>query len=187
MKTLKILTANHMKSRDLAISNKEGVAEGAEVQIPIYTVVVHGIHTKSIDLSKMDESKQRIILTNTRTVPCTAQKIRRISWISRAHEVKARSSIIIELTDPQIANAFMERGMVHQDRLHECELYSPESKVRQCFNCQEYGHIGTRCYRPRNAGGAHSPILPECMTKDTRDNNGKDQTKCANCDGNHEA
>ena len=204
MKTLEILTANQMKSGDLTISTAtiqeadtlrelagewgKEVAEGAEVQIPIYTVAVHGIHSNSININKMEEAKQGIILANTRTVPCAMQNIKRISWISRAHEVKARSSIIIELTDPRIANAFIERGMVYQDQLHECELYSPESKVRQCFNCQEYGHIGTRCYKPQKCGWCSLPHpTQDCMTKDTRDNNGKDQRACANCKGNHEA
>jgi hypothetical protein len=200
MQTLEILTANQMKSGDLAISTAtiqeanmlrelagewgKEVAEGAEVQIPVYTVAVHGIHSKSIDLNKMEEAKQGIILANTRAVPCAMQNIKRISWISRAHEVKARSSIIIEFTDPHIANAFIERGMVYQDQLHECELYSPESKVRQCFNCQEYGHIGTRCYKPQKCGWCSLPHpTKDCMTKDTRDNNGKDQKTCANCKG----
>lgn len=95
MKTLDILTANQMKSGDLTISTAtiqeanmlrelagewgKEVAEGAEVQIPIYTVAVHGIHSKSIDLNKMEEAKQGIILANTRTVPCTMQNIKRIS------------------------------------------------------------------------------------------------------------
>lgn len=204
MKTLEILTANQMKSGDLTISTAtiqdadmlrelagewgKEVAEGAVVQIPTYPVVVHGIHSKSIDLSKIEEAKQGIILANNRIVPCTVHKIKRISWISRAHEVKERSSIIIEFTDPYSANAFIERGMVYQDQLHECELYSPESKVRQCFNCQEYGHIGTRCYKPQTCGWCSLPHpTQECMTKDTRDTNGKEQKVCANCKGDHEA
>jgi hypothetical protein len=171
--------------RELAGEWGKEVAEGAEVQIPIYTVAVHGIHYNSININKMEEAKQGIILANTRTVPCAMQNIKRISWISRAHEVKARSSIIIELTDPRIANAFIERGVVYQDQLHECELYSPESKVRQCFKCQEYGHIGTRCYKPQKCGWCSLPHpTQDCMTKDTRDNNSKDQRACANCKGN---
>ena len=78
--------------------------------------------------------------------------------------------------------------MVYQDQLYECELYSPESKVRQCFNCQEYGHIGTRCYKPQKCRWCSLPHpTQDCMTKDTRDNNGKYQKVCANCKGNHEA
>ena len=204
MKILKILTANQMKSGDLVISTAiiqeanmlreltgqwgNEVAERAEVQITAYTVAVHGIHSKSIDLDKMEEAKQGIILSNTRTVPCAMQNSKRISWISRVHEVKARSSIIIELTNPHIANAFIKRGMVYQDQLHECELYSTESKVRQCFNFQEYGHIGARCYKPQKCGWCSLPYLTQnCMTKDTRNNNGKDQKACANCEGDHEA
>lgn len=146
MKTLEFFTANQMKSGDFTISTAtiqqvnmlrelvaewgKEVAEGAEVQIPIYMVAVHGIHSKSIDLNKMEEVKQGIILANTRIFPCIMQNIKRISCISRAYEVKARLLIIIELTDPHIANAFIERGTVYQDYFHERELYSPESRIR---------------------------------------------------------
>jgi hypothetical protein len=204
MKTLEILTANQMKSGDLAISTAtiqevnmlrelagelgKEVAEGAKVQILVYLIAVHGIHSKSIDLNKMEEAKQGIILANTRIVPCAARSIKSVSWISRDHEVKARSLIIIEFTDPHIANAFIEKGMVYQDQLYGHELYGPQSKVRQCFNCQEYGHIGTRCYKPKKCGWCSLPYpTQDCMTKDTRDNNGKDQRESANCKGNHEA
>lgn len=114
--------------RELAGEWGKEVAEGAEVQIPVYAIAVHGIHSKSIDLSKMEEAKQGIILANTRTVPCNIQRIKRISWISRAHEVKAKSSIIIEFTDPHIANAFIEREVFYQDQLHECEHYLSSSQ-----------------------------------------------------------
>ncbi|KAG9242501.1 hypothetical protein BJ878DRAFT_577364 [Calycina marina] len=148
MKKIEVTAANQLKSGDLAIStaspqdaailrenvkdwDKE-VAEGAEVQIPVYTIAVHGIYSKSIELNKIEEAKQGIILANIRTVPCNLKDIRRMSWIFRAHEVKAKSSIIIiEFTNPHTANAFIENGMVYQDQLHDCEQYSPESKGQQ--------------------------------------------------------
>lgn len=92
MKTLEIRTVDQMKSGDLTISTVttqdadllrelarewgKGVAEGAEVQIPTYSVAVYGIHSKSIDLSKIEEAKQGIILATTKIVPCTVQHIR---------------------------------------------------------------------------------------------------------------
>jgi hypothetical protein len=55
-------------------------------------------------------------------------KIKKISWISRAHEVKMKSSIIIEFTDPHTANSIIEGGLVYQDQFHECEIHSPEAE-----------------------------------------------------------
>jgi hypothetical protein len=120
---------NQLKSVDLAISTatakeamalkktagewEKGVAEEAEVQIPTYGVTVQGIYSKSIDLSKVEEAKQKLALANIRLVPNMKDKIKKISWISRAYEVKIKSSIIIEFTDPHTANSIIEGGLVY--------------------------------------------------------------------------
>jgi hypothetical protein len=203
-KNLEILAVNQLKSGDLAVSTataeeamalkktagewEKGVAEEAEVQIPTYGVTVHGIYSKSIDLSKFEEAKQKLALANIRLVPNMKDKIKKISWISRAHEVKMKSSIIIEFTDPHTANSIIEGGLVYQDQFHECEIHSPESRVKQCFKCQEYGHIGTRCYKPDKCGWCSlSHPTQDCLTTNERDREGKDQRKCANCNATHEA
>ncbi|KAG9243036.1 hypothetical protein BJ878DRAFT_399789, partial [Calycina marina] len=96
--------------------------------------------------------------------------------------------IIIEFTNHHTANAFIENGMVYQDQLHECEQYSPESEVRQCLKCQEYGHSGTRCDKPQKCGWCSLPhTTQDCTTKYKRGSNGKEQKTRANCKGNHEA
>jgi len=89
------------------------VAKGADMQIPTYPVAVYSIHSKLINLTRIKEAKQRIILANTKTVPCIIQKIKRISWISKAYKSKARLLIIIEFTDPYTVNAFIKRGIVY--------------------------------------------------------------------------
>jgi hypothetical protein len=69
-----------------------------------------------------------------------------------------------------------------QCELKPVELYESGSRIKQCFRCQQYGHISTQCNNNvmcSFCGGSHS--TNDCMEKEHTDNR-----KCAACNaGSH--
>jgi len=56
------------------------------------------------------------------------------------------TTIIIETDNAEQANCLISEGVIAQFELKATELYNPNSRIRQCFNCQRYGHI-TNSYK----------------------------------------
>jgi hypothetical protein len=60
------------------------------------------------------------------------------------------------------------------------ELYDRSARIRQCFNYQQYGHVGSTCSNSERYGhcaGSHQ--TRDCMTAP------QDRRKCANCASAH--
>jgi hypothetical protein len=81
------------------------------------------------------------------------------------------------------AQALCDRGLIWEAQIFDCEPYSPELELRQCFACHGFGHHAKYCNRPARCGhcggAAHKD---ENMCPEYGDNGRK---KCANCSGGH--
>lgn len=42
--------------------------------------------------------------------------------------------------------------MVWDGQIHQCQLYDRACRVKQCFRCYNYGHIGTQCNASQTCG-----------------------------------
>ena len=74
--------------------------------------------------------------------------------------------------------------MVWQGEMLQCERYERQCRLKQCFNCQKYGHIGTQCKATTACGYcAQEHASRDCPTK----SEGGTSRKCAACHGHHEA
>jgi hypothetical protein len=51
-----------------------------------------------------------------------------------------------------MANAIIYAGIVWEGRVHICQLYDGACRVKQCFRCYNYGHIGTQCDAAQTCG-----------------------------------
>ena len=95
--------------------------------------------------------------------------------------LKKYSSIIVELITPEEVNRVRQKGLISEGTLLLYERWERNCDIRQCFNCQGYGHKGTSCPHKAQCGhfaGSHN----------TRDHQGSSyQVKCAVCGGNYEA
>jgi hypothetical protein len=81
------------------------------------------------------------------------------------------------------AQALCDRGLIWEAQIFDCEPYSPELELRQCFACHGFGHHAKYCNRPARCGhcggAAHKD---ENACPEYGDNGHK---KCVNCSGGH--
>ncbi len=74
--------------------------------------------------------------------------------------------------------------LIRDDLLHEysqvsCELFVSNCRIKQCFNCQRYDHIGKVCRHERRCSACVGPHSDSTCKVSI------DKRKCANCEGNH--
>lgn len=74
-----------------------------------YRVIVHGIATSSINIKNHETTIQQMLADN-HTVILDA-KILYVGWLTKEAALKRASSIVVEFTDPEIANAIIYAGM----------------------------------------------------------------------------
>ena len=67
--------------------------------------------------------------------------------------------------------------------MQQCEYYDRGCKLKQCFNCQQYGHIGSQCTAAQACSYcAEAHNAKEC---ERRAAHPPAEPKCAVCDGKH--
>ena len=148
--------------------------------MPTYGVIVHGIPTASINVKDQKTTIQQILADNHTVVP--KAKISFVGWLTRESPLKRASSIVVEFTDPEMANAIIYTGMVWNGQIHICQLYDRACRVKQCFRCYHYGHIGAQCDAAQTCG--HCAELHE--TKNCKQKGEPDfLPRCAVCKGVH--
>jgi hypothetical protein len=155
---VKVVAAHQLKSGNIqiftsttaeALQLKEykgwirGLGEQAELVVPTYGVIVHGISTNSINIKDQKATIQQMLADNYTVIPRT--EISYVGWLTKESTLKRASSIVVEFTDPEMANAIIYAGMVWDGHIHQCQLYDRACRVKQCFRCYNYGHIGTQC------------------------------------------
>lgn len=94
---VKIVSSNQLKSGDLSIKAASSsevealrqfaddwahrIGSGTTVQIPTFGVMAHGIRTRTMDTSKFDRNRARILQDNRPFIP--RAEIRHIRWLTR--------------------------------------------------------------------------------------------------------
>ena len=169
-KTVKVVAAHQLKSGDIqiftsttaeAIRIKEnqgwvkGLGENAELIVPTYGVIVHDISTNSINIKDQRAVTQQVLADNHTVIPNA--EISYIGWLTKEAPLKRASSIVVEFTDPESANAIIYAGMAWEGQIHQCELYDRSCRVMQCFRCYHYCHITTQCNAPQVCGYCAEP------------------------------
>ncbi|EXL90128.1 hypothetical protein FOIG_16598 [Fusarium odoratissimum NRRL 54006] len=111
-------------------------------------------------------------------------EIKYIGWLMRSSSTKSASSVVVKFTRPEDANKVIDEGLIWQGEVFQCELYDRQCRVRQCFQCHKYGHIGTQCKATITCGYcAQDHATRDCPTKSDRNA----PRKCAACNGPYEA
>ena len=104
-------------------------------------------------------------------------------WLKRETAGKRASSMVVEFDRPRDADHAIVYGLVSGAQLFSCEYYDRSCKLKQCFRCQKYGHIGTHCKAVETCSycaGRHDSR--GCEDKNRQP---KPDAKCANCGGKH--
>lgn len=196
--SINVMSSNQLKSGDLSIRTTGSseaqtlrtqaedwvhrVGAGATVRSPTYGVLAHGIRTSTMDMDRFEEVRKNILNDNRPFIP--RADIQYIGWLTRKTPTKSASSVIIEFATPEDANKIIDEGLVWQGELFQCGRYERQCRLKQCFNCQKYGHIGTQCKTTTACGYcAQEHSSRDCPSKNER----TESRKCAVCHGKHEA
>ncbi|RYP40778.1 hypothetical protein DL767_001424 [Monosporascus sp. MG133] len=198
IKNIKVVSSNQLKSGDLSIKTATAkdmetlreftedwiprIGDGASMRRPTYGIVAHGIPTSSMDMDKLEDIRNEILLDNKPFI--LNAEIRHIGWLSRKSFQKAISSIIIEFTKPEDANKIIDEGLIWQGQVFQYDLYEKGSRLKQCFRCQKYGHIGTQCEATKACGYCAKDHNSRDFLTRTNDSIPR---KCAVCQGTHVA
>lgn len=122
------------------------VAASAAVVRRSDAVMAHGVRVANVDTTNQGEAIKKLTLQNNRIHTGL-----RIAGTKKAIDTKMPfSSLIIELDSPAMVNPLLREGLVEEPDLKTCKVYSKECRLTQCFNCQQYGHIGRICRKMRS-------------------------------------
>ncbi|KAJ5358309.1 uncharacterized protein N7496_010722 [Penicillium cataractarum] len=155
--------------------------------MPTWGIVVHDVNVRSLGINKASEDLtgvqdkviKDLLASNVQNWGEGAE-ITKISWL-RIPSGKS-GSLIVEFTSPVLANVAIDKGVLWDCDSLTAVLYDRAARVRQCFNYQQYGHIGTTYANAvKCVYCAEGHQSRDCPSKDTREN------KCANYEGTHAA
>ena len=142
-----------------------------------FGVVAHAVRVDSIDLAHKKITMEKIRAKNAASIPGLV--IKWIGWLTNLSPGKKESLLVIECKTALQANGAIDEGLAIGAELHRCTLYNAACKQKQCFKCQQYGHIAIHC--------TNTPACGYCAaghsTKDCKKESAK---KCVLCSGPHE-
>jgi hypothetical protein len=163
MASAKFVAARQLKSGDLSLSLRTAkeaeimrchrqvwvkhLWKGSEVRLPSWGVVVHDVNVRSLGIDTAAEIKDRKqgimkqLLTENLFNWRDDAEIVQISWLVLP-EGKKSGSLIVEFTLPHTANKAIDTGTLWDSEVLTTVLYDRAARIRQCHNCQRYGHIG---------------------------------------------
>ena len=180
----------HMASREAKKrleNNEEGIRRAcpsAHITKPIFKVAVDSVRVDAFDDNDQGACIEKLKRENKALH--AGLNIRSVEWPRFAYtpksngEAKKYSTLIVEVESPEKANKLIADGIVENSQLLSCRKWESTNQPKQCYNCQQYGHIQGSCQRPTRCGrcaGAHR----------THDHKGQGRPTCEICGGEHEA
>lgn len=151
----------------------------AEIVKSTYGLIAHGILVKSVNTSSQKDTIEKIKAANSRLL--SEAEITYVGWLIKDTTHKTHSSLVIEFANPDLCDAVITSGLHWQSTTHSCTLYDRSCRMKQCFRCYKYGHIGNQCRIKQICGycsAAHES--KDCPSKDST-------RKCPACKGSHTA
>jgi hypothetical protein len=114
-------------------------------------------------------------------------------WLtsSGAREGKSRSSVVIAISDHELAKKIVNRGIWIDGRRTKTEKYIEVKPTDQCSKCYGFGHHAVRCIEKtscRICAAPHETRQHICTTcKTTAKKYQHIKTMCVNCKQKHQA
>lgn len=137
----------------------------------------------SFDVTNQKRAIDGITSVNKGFIPGIA--IKSIEWlIPEWTKTKHYSNLLVEFKHPQHANAAIREQLLIGRKVLGCEYYERDSRLRQCFFCQQYRHLETQCQAIKPSCGrcAGRHVTGECNAREEARN-----FHCALCGGGHRA
>ena len=151
---------------------------GVSVVKQTFSFVAHGVSKQDIDFETQtqEEIKARIEYANCETI--TVKNARPLRKKTRNPNATTQS-IVITTESLEHANDCITYGINIEHRHYQPERYIPQCQIRQCFNCQGYGHKADVCKKKPKCGKcAQEHETKQCKTE---------VVQCANCNAAHTA
>jgi hypothetical protein len=143
-----------------------------------YAVLAKGIPRGSIERRAEDDTKAEIEKVNK------VQVARCRTRLPKSKEAKY-GALLIEVESVAAAQQMCSQGIVLEAQIFNCEPYSRELQISQCYNCHAYGHLAKACTRRARCGycgkEAHEKGDSHCPER------GAGTPSCINCQGQHTA
>jgi hypothetical protein len=157
---------------------KAAFGDQAAIARRTYTVLAKGIPRSLIEKKKEEDIQKEIEEVNeVKMARCRKR-------IPKSSEAKY-GMLLIEVESVTTAQEICSRGVILEAQFFNCEPYSGDLKVLQCFNCHAYGHMAKACTRKAKCGfcgtEAHAGGDNNCPKKQGG------TPSCINCKGQHAA
>lgn len=176
---LKVLCETEKDANTVQELKWESILDGATTLKPAYGVVIHGVPKCEIDTTTQNQEEIKTRLENINNIKVT----RTVPLMKKARNTSAPTQSIIVFTEhPEEADNCIMDGVRIENRIYPAERYTPQCQIRQCYNCQGYGHRADACTK--------APKCGKCAQEhETRKcNNSRNETPaCAQCGGPHTA
>jgi hypothetical protein len=163
------------------------ILNGAAISKKPRGVVMHGVSKRHINFETQSQDEIRAKINEENDI----KVLHAMPLMKKAKNPDAPTqSIVILMEDPNEANHCIDNGVDFRidngveikKRNYHAERYVPECQVRQCYNCQGFGHtafVCTKAPKCRRCAGDHESR--KC-NKDP-----KEPPLCINCGGPHNA
>lgn len=146
-----------------------------------HTVIVHGVKTSLFPNDTQDENLLSLTTQNPNVT--NRGNFVKTTWRKRVFRQKKRySSLLVDVSTPELANHMIDTGLVVADELHEVELFDSRCLLTRCYKCQGYSHTAAHCNKT-----AVCSICSDTTHHHTGCPRGPIEHRCVNCKGNHAA
>ena len=176
---LKILCATDKEADELRSMDWKKALEGVDVVKTLYGVVIHGVSKHDIDFTKDTPKEIMARIRGGNSEDITAERVVPLRRRTRNPNAPTQS-IVIFFKSAKEADDCIEMGIHIEHRYYATtERYTLQCRIKQCFNCQKYGHKASECTRKARCG----KCTQEHETKECQ----SETALCANCKGPHYA
>ena len=156
----------------------ETILDGATTMKTTHSIVLNGVSKQHIDLESQSQEEIKALLEQDNNI-----KVSRVTRLMRKvrNPNAPTQSLVAHMESLEDANYCINNDVRIGHRIYTAERYIPQCQIRQCFNCQGYGHKAETCTRPPRCGKcAQEHETRKC-------DRSSDKTSCVHCEGSHPA
>jgi hypothetical protein len=152
--------------------------DSARMIKPMYGVKVDGVAKSDINPQNNDQNEMKEKIENTNNIT-----VARVALLTKKPKNPSAPthSIVIFTECPNEADNLICSGLKIMGRIHSAKRFVPQAQLKQCYNCQGYGHKAYMCTRQTKCGkcaGDHETRKCEAPVN---------ELQCTNCKENHAA